>query len=536
MSQLKFDRALSFSMQTVLNLATTFAALRFSLINRSTAPACAVVPVLFSIAQAALQKNYRLEKGYYLASFAGMASVGALLKTSWKANLLMSTLFTAFQFIFSHFPKNALSSAKPTTEPITSRLTSSTDHAIRPTHQYIQLDITANSEQSKNVLSPVEFIFCIDVSDSMNGPRIEKVKEVLGSFLSKIGKELEMNKERLLYISLITFNHKAETIQNKVQITKTNLLQLQSVVNAIKAAGDTSIMAALEEATRILGDSDRPNKIAAFFVSPLTQRVNTCVKSLIFLTDGDSAMKEPRVRELQEIWKEKSVNLFAVGISKGHRADIMQMIVCDQTKRPLTNASYQWVPEANEPSTEGTSLEDATSAIFSQTLNQNIQSISVRPTSSPALQMLNTKQEKDGSFILGALSEGQSIQRFFYCNSPASTTISLEFSVQTQQGNHTVQISDELKGTYSADIHRTGIKQRIVEMLRKLDSINDKDQRTALSRPVLTEAEALSNPDEELKSLIGDLKKAIEERVCADQDASVRRQRIARGRELTANT
>ncbi|HEX4839214.1 MAG TPA: VWA domain-containing protein [Rhabdochlamydiaceae bacterium] len=549
MRQVSFGTA--FALQTILSLAGTFAASRFSLISYSSAPVQAAAFVATSLLQTVLQKNYRLNKGYYFASFVGMTGMGFLLNTSWKVNLLMSTLFVTLQSIFSHFQKpnnkvppqtgKPLTKKQPesATEPLTCQLTSTTDLSTDCKNHYILLELSANDQKDKDLLTPApaEFIFCIDISASMSGPRITKVKNVLNSLLTKMKEEVTIHQDSPLYISLVTFDNKAKTIQKRIQVTQANIAKLQSVVNRINTfGGGTSIMAALEETTRVLENLSVLNAIATLFVTPLAQSqaqgVDTCARSLIFLTDGeDRFMNETRVRELQQKWVEKSVNLFAIGISKGHTVETMKMIICDQAKQLLPNASYQWIPDdEDEESTEGTTLEKACSAIFSQTLNQNIQSISVRQTSHPILQLLNSNQNKDGASTLGSLSKGQKIQKIFYCDSSEFTKFSLEISVQTQQGNRTFQSTIDLSDTYSAQIHLIGIKQRIVEMNTKLSKIKDKPQKTDLAKPVLQEAEALSSNDSDLKNLIEDLKKTIAGTDNNDQDTGVRHQRIQRGR------
>jgi|GEM_PF-1782541 len=537
MRQVGFGTA--FALQTILSLAGTFAASRFSLISYSSAPVQAAAFVATSLLQTVLQKNYRLNKGYYFASFVGMTGMGFLLNTSWKVNLLMSTLFVTLQSIFSHFqkpgnkvPPQTGKQPKPATEPLTCQLTSTTGLATGRKNHYILLELSANAQQDKDLLTPApaEFIFCIDISGSMGGPRLSKVKDVLISLLFKMELELKTHQGRLLYISLVTFDNEAKTIQKRIQATEANIFHLKYVISRINTGGGTSIMAALEETTRILENLSVFNLLATPFVTPLAHDVDTCARSLIFLTDGEDNLSEPRVRELQQKWAEKSVNLFAIGISKGHKAEIMKMIVCDQAKQLLPNASYQWIPDDGEASTEGTTLEAACSAIFSQTLNQNIQSISVRQTSCPILQLLNSNQTKDGTSTLGSLSKGQKIQKIVYCDSSELKKFSLEISVQTQKGNHTFQSTIDLSDTYSAQIHLIGIKQRIVEISRKLSTIKDKSQKTDLAKPVLQEAEALSSNDSELKNLIEDLKKTIAGTDDNDQDASVRHQRFTRGR------
>ena len=106
------------------------------------------------------------------------------------------------------------------------------------------INLTTPEPDENDKKSNVDLICVIDISGSMNGTKIEQVKESL-----KILINLMDEKDR---ICLILFNSTAENYFDLNYLTKQNKKILTDRVNQISATGGTSILSGLQEAIQVL--------------------------------------------------------------------------------------------------------------------------------------------------------------------------------------------------------------------------------------------------------------------------------------------
>jgi hypothetical protein len=330
------------------------------------------------------------------------------------------------------------------------------------------------------------------------------------------------NKSCALYLAVVKFDDVAEVVQEKVRVTDANAKNLHDLINQkISPGGGTNILAGLESATK------------AFNLTTTAKTTDGCVKSLIFLTDGgDSHVRSDKLTSLQKQWVDHSINLCAIGISKAHHVAVMETIVQNDKKEFLANASYQWVPDANDgQTTEGKSLEQIVDLIFKQTLSKAFESVTVRQTFGPPLEMLNGPKNLTAQpYDFGGLSQGEQVQKFFYWNFSDRGNFAFEVVAKNMKGEETKRPLEFTLGTsYDQDVHLEGFKHHLVSKLALIRGIQDQDQRKALVKPLNEEAKTFPEPDDDLKALLQDLAQ-IEQEKAQDQDQFARDARYARGR------
>lgn len=516
----------------------------------------------FSISMVAQQniKNSNAQFQKALVPFIFTVVVGAFLKLSWKVNLLSSLAFTLFNQVIvraqmpgsSHPPEPKPREVKqlapvelkgkaaelPIDEPPlkiqVGALVTRVPHDEEDTgERFVQLDIAAVEQEVLKAAAsahPIEFVFSVDKSPSMTlGGRIEQVRAVLSGLLDKISGELRTNPDRKIFLSIVTFESKAETYQQKIQVTLSNIAELKGKVAALNTTGGTDIMAGLRLGTTQL---ETAHDVAA------------CA-SLIFLTDGEAAIYESELRGLQRKWMDVGANFFALGIGSGHRAEIMQTITTDESGQLLPNTLYQWVPDstpafggrgysASQPaSTEGVTLEKAVNAIFQQSLSQAIQSIAVKPTASFDVSVLNGTAGSDGSYELGGLSIGQLTRRYLRAQlSGSDMRLTLDVTVRTNSASHVLPVQLMLNSEeYDQEVYFGALKQEVLRITTQLRGIHDSVQKKALAEPMIVRVKKAleTHEDEDLRLLLGDLEKALTQEA-PSFDALSRRGRMVRGR------
>ncbi|KAI3921536.1 hypothetical protein MKW98_013470 [Papaver atlanticum] len=99
---------------------------------------------------------------------------------------------------------------------------------------------------SKNGRLGVDLVTVLDISGSMAGERIDKMKIAMRFLLKKLG-----HTDRL---SVVTFNRKAARLCPLLQITEASRKEIETLVNGLKARSTTNTEAGLRMAIDILND------------------------------------------------------------------------------------------------------------------------------------------------------------------------------------------------------------------------------------------------------------------------------------------
>ena len=161
------------------------------------------------------------------------------------------------------------------------------------TDSFYALWITPPDQVTEYEAIPKDIVFTADVSSSMEGTRIEQVKESLGHFLNYLNPKDRFN--------IITFGTVVEPFQpDLVQATADNIEAAQNFVFRMAALGLTNISEALNVSlAQSFGDSTSNN--------------------LVFLTDGYPTWGETRIdsivtRATRE--NQNNVRLFAFGVGE----------------------------------------------------------------------------------------------------------------------------------------------------------------------------------------------------------------------------
>ena len=506
----------------------------------------------------------RINKPLYkaLLPFVCTGVVGAFLKLPLKVNLFSSLAFTLLNQLVVR-AKMPASTSKPRQKPrvvrqlepvelkgqaaelpidepplkiqVGAAITRGPVDEADSGERFVQLDIAAVEQETAKAIAsthPIEFVFSVDKSGSMStGNRIGQVRAVLSGLLDKISGELQTNPDRKIFLSIVTFDSYAQVYEQKVQVIPSNIAILKGKVEALQAGSTTDIMGGLTLGTEQL---ETAHDVAA------------CA-SLIFLTDGDASINESQLRGLQGRWTDLGANFFALGIGAGHKAHIMQSITTNESGELLPNTLYQWVPDATpevgrrgyqapqQESTEGVTLEEAVNAIFQQSLSQAIQSISVKPTASFDVSVLNGTPGLDGSYELGGLSIGQLTRRYLRAqlSSPSDAALTLAVTVRTNAASHVLPVQLTLNpAEYDPTVYLGALKHEVLRMTTELSGIHDAQQKKALAEPMIARVKKAleAHEDEDLRLLLGDLEQALTQ-AARSFDALSRGARIVRGRE-----
>lgn len=104
----------------------------------------------------------------------------------------------------------------------------------------------------------VDLICVIDVSGSMNGEKIELVKETMKFLIETLTPS-----DRL---SIITFNGSGNRICGLRAVTQENMVFFSNHINGLFASGGTSIMSGMNLALKSIRDRKIPNKVTSVFL------------------------------------------------------------------------------------------------------------------------------------------------------------------------------------------------------------------------------------------------------------------------------
>ena len=104
----------------------------------------------------------------------------------------------------------------------------------------------------------VDLICVIDVSGSMNGEKIELVKETMRFLIETLTPS-----DRL---SIITFNGSGNRICGLRTVTQENMVFFSNHINGLFASGGTNIMSGMDLALKTMRDRKIPNKVTSVFL------------------------------------------------------------------------------------------------------------------------------------------------------------------------------------------------------------------------------------------------------------------------------
>jgi Mg-chelatase subunit ChlD len=104
----------------------------------------------------------------------------------------------------------------------------------------------------------VDLICVIDVSGSMDGEKIELVKETMRFLIETLTPS-----DRL---SILTFNSSGNRICGLKTVTQENMVVLSTYINNLFASGGTNIMSGMDLALKTIRDRKIPNKVTSVFL------------------------------------------------------------------------------------------------------------------------------------------------------------------------------------------------------------------------------------------------------------------------------
>lgn len=382
---------------------------------------------------------------------------------------------------------------------------------------YAQVAVAPKTTEEVEVCSS-DFVFCIDVSGSMQLPmdyrggrpdfdptgrdsRLGEVKKVLNEFLNQAEITLKDNPNSKIGFSLVQFNHEASAIQSATQLNLENLRQIRQLVQELNPSGNTAIAAGLDESAKQASEMARVNGAAA--------------RALVFLTDGeDDSLNQDQLKAIQERLMESSVSLFALGVSAGHRAATMQMVIQNHMTGSgnYPNAQYEWIDESVQLPMEGkTTLSNAIQSIFAQTYARWMHNVTIHSTTPQADLIGFNMAQRDGKLLIGGIPFGATATKVVQLLSQGDRlNLHLTYQVDdvTKEENLLIPLSDIEDST----VRIAALKEEVITLLARLPLTYNKDDQDLLLKQA-NDLMALFGEDpqlQELKQMIEDCKNSTE--------------------------
>ncbi|OWF44880.1 inter-alpha-trypsin inhibitor heavy chain H4-like [Mizuhopecten yessoensis] len=155
---------------------------------------------------------------------------------------------------------------------------------------------------------PKDVVFILDKSGSMNGRKLDQLKQAMSTILSKI-----QSKERVNILTFSSSVHPWEVVEKLIHATAANIKRAATFVNETYANGGTNIEGAIGRGVALL--DERKDKTRA----PV----------LIFLTDGEPTIGQinPEVILKNVIkFNENKIPIFALAFGRGADYDFIKKL------------------------------------------------------------------------------------------------------------------------------------------------------------------------------------------------------------------
>jgi hypothetical protein len=173
---------------------------------------------------------------------------------------------------------------------------------------------------------PAELLFCVDVSGSMDGRRIEAAKAAFLSILSEAEEQITKNTDRPISLGIVEFNHQAKWTVDKVSLGKDLIAQLKTRVSnrtLFTCSGSTATLLGLRTALKGLPSPDLGVRPA---------------HGLVLLTDGDDSLSPEGVAAVQTRLAQAGTDFLVIQIKDRPSApDSLKSSLCEDKRSPSPN-------------------------------------------------------------------------------------------------------------------------------------------------------------------------------------------------------
>lgn len=189
-------------------------------------------------------------------------------------------------------------------------------------------------------------MFCIDISGSMAGNRINAVKNAIKGILTAI-EPIVKNPNNKISIGIVTFNDAAKIVYSLQEINEEKIKGIRRKIDEIGCSGGTDILSGINCSLEIISKWNKKNRYH------------------ILLTDGEVDGKPIKHHELTKIHKtvkDAGIHFFAIGIGKNHARQMLENLAT------VKDSSYGQYVDASE---EEKTIIDAINAIYSQSVQVN---------------------------------------------------------------------------------------------------------------------------------------------------------------------
>jgi Ca-activated chloride channel family protein len=164
-------------------------------------------------------------------------------------------------------------------------------------------DESITESATESTIGPVHYVFLVDISGSMQGDKINSVKDVL----KRIVKNMVLN----TFVSIILYDDKTYDLVTKVKIDSTTKEQLLTNINKISVKGSTNIGGALLRAKQLIEQS---------------QNLNASMDVVILFTDGEITAGPTNFQAIANQLGPINYKIHCFGFGISHCVDFLQQV------------------------------------------------------------------------------------------------------------------------------------------------------------------------------------------------------------------